>query len=127
MLLSAWNLEISEKKLRELADCTPLGTDAFQLIEAARALGFETTQKHTLESIDDLVSLLSEGLFPIVYVDLWPMKGGPSGQYHSLVVESVTSENVTVLDPLSGSRSLSRGEFRKIWLEMRCLTIVVSP
>jgi len=40
MVLSALDVEIEEKKLRQLADCTPFGTDAFQLVEAARTLGF---------------------------------------------------------------------------------------
>jgi hypothetical protein len=59
------------------------------LVEAARRLGFTASRKHTLTSIEELDRLLAEELFPIVYVDLWPLRGGQSGQFHSLVVLSV--------------------------------------
>lgn len=41
MVLSAWGKDVDEAKLRQLANCTPFGTDAFQLVEAARTPGFE--------------------------------------------------------------------------------------
>jgi hypothetical protein len=85
MVLSAFGFAVDETTLRQLADCSPLGTDAFQLVEAARTLGFTATRKHTLASVEDLARLLDERSFPIVYVDLWPLRGGLSGQYHSLV------------------------------------------
>jgi ABC-type bacteriocin/lantibiotic exporter with double-glycine peptidase domain len=70
--------------------------------------------------------LLDEALFPIVYVDLWPIKGGLSGQYHSLVVVAVERERVIVLDPLVGERHISREDFQTAWEEMRLLAIVIS-
>lgn len=126
MVLSALGVDVEENKLRYLADCTPFGTDAFQLVEAARTLGFAGSRKHTFESIDDLTRLIDEELFPIVYVDLWPIRGGMSGQYHSLVVEAVTQESVLVLDPLVGEHSIQAEDFLAAWEEMRCLTIIVS-
>lgn len=80
MVLGSFGLEMDEGRLRSLTDCTPLGTDAFQIVEGARLLGFAASSKYTLSSIDDLARLLGEGLFPIVYVDLWPIRGGQSGQ-----------------------------------------------
>src|SRR3989442_7882841 len=112
MVLSAWGVEVEEAELRQLADCSPLGTDAFQLVEAARALGFTATRKYTLASVDDLARLVDDGFFPIVYIDLWPIRGGVSGQYHSLVVLSITYESVVVLDPLVGERSIPREDFQ---------------
>lgn len=67
MVLSAFGLQIDEEELRRLSDCTPLGTDAFRLVEAARQLGFTSSYKHTLSSLDELARLIDEGLFPIVY------------------------------------------------------------
>ena len=104
MVLSGFGLHIDETQLRRLSDCTPLGTDAFRLVEAARQLGFTTSRKYTLTSVDELIRLIDEGLFPIVYVDLWPIRGGLSGQFHSLVVISVEQASVLVLDPLFGER-----------------------
>lgn len=126
MVLNSFGLQLDEEELRRLSDCTPLGTDAFRLIEAARQLGFTASRKHTLASLDELARLLEEGLFPIVYVDLWPIKGGLSGQFHSLVVVSIEQENVLVLDPLVGERRLAREEFQAAWAEMRFLTIVIT-
>jgi ABC-type bacteriocin/lantibiotic exporter with double-glycine peptidase domain len=126
MVLGGFDLEIDEDRLRALTDCTPLGTEAFQVIEAARQLGFTASRKYTLSSIDELARLLDDGLFPIVYVDLWPIRGGQSGQFHSLVVVRVERESVTVLDPLVGESNLIRDDFQEAWAEMRFLTILIA-
>ena len=96
------------------------------MIEAARHLGLTTSRKYTLESLEELASLLEEGVFPIVYVDMWPLRGGLSGQNHALVVVAVDLENVSVLDPLDGERNISREDFQVAWAEMRFLTIVIK-
>lgn len=126
MVLGSLGVDVDESKLRGLTDCTPLGTDAFQLVEAARELGFTASRKYTLSSINDLARLLDEGLFPIVYVDLWPIRGGQSGQFHSLVVVNIQRDNIIVLDPLIGESNLSQDDFQAAWAEMRFLTIVVT-
>jgi Peptidase C39 family len=50
MVLDALGVHLEEAQVRHLTDCSPLGTDAFQLIEAARQLGFTTSRKYTLTS-----------------------------------------------------------------------------
>ena len=126
MVLSAFGVHVDETKLRQLSDCSPLGTDAFQLVEAARRLGFTATRKHTLASVEDLMRFLDQRSFPIVYVDLWPLRGGLSGQYHSLVVEAIEQQSVLVLDPLEGEREIPIEDFQTAWEEMRRLAIVVE-
>jgi ABC-type bacteriocin/lantibiotic exporter with double-glycine peptidase domain len=126
MVLGGFGLQMDEDQLRSLTDCTPLGTDAFQLVEAARQLGFTASRKYTLSSIDDLARLLDEGLYPIVYVDLWPIRGGQSGQIHSLVVVRIEQGKVMVLDPIVGETNHMLDEFQAAWAEMRFLTIVIS-
>src|SRR5262249_4948830 len=108
-------------------DCSPFGTDAFQIVEAARTLGFRSSRKHTLRSVDDLGELIGRGYYPIVYVDLWPRKGGLSGQYHSQVVISADPEQVAVLDPLLGETSIARLDFEAAWSQMHHLAIIISP
>jgi ABC-type bacteriocin/lantibiotic exporter with double-glycine peptidase domain len=125
MVLGGFGLEMDEDQLRSLTDCTPLGTDAFQLVEAARQLGFTASRKYTLSSQDELDRLLDEGLFPIVYLDLWPIRGGVSGQFHSVVFVGMEQDGVSVLDPLTGERTLAKDDFQAAWAEMRFLTIVV--
>jgi ABC-type bacteriocin/lantibiotic exporter with double-glycine peptidase domain len=126
MVLDMLGIHLDEAQLRDLTDCSPLGTDAFQLIEAARHLGLTPSRKHTLESLEELELLIEEGVFPIVYVDTWPLRGGLSGQNHALVVIAVDQENVSVLDPLAGERDISQEDFQAMWSAMRFLTIVIS-
>ena len=126
MVLGALGIDVDERQLRHLTACSPLGTDAFQLIEVARQFGFPASRKYTLASLAELASLVEAGFFPIVYVDMWPLQGGLSGQYHALVVVAVGSESVTVLDPQIGERSMPREDFQTAWAEMRFLTIVLG-
>jgi ABC-type bacteriocin/lantibiotic exporter with double-glycine peptidase domain len=86
MVLSALGLDMEEASLQHLTDCTPLGTEAFQVLEAARHLGFPASRTYTLTSLDELASVVASGAFPMVYVDVWPLQGGRSGQAHALVV-----------------------------------------
>jgi len=126
MVLAAFGQPMAEAVLRVVTDCSPLGTDAFQLVEAARQLGFPISRKYTLASLDELATLLAEGHWPIVYVDLWPLQGGLSGQSHAMVVIALDPTDVTVLDPLHGKRRLPRDDFLAAWSAMRYLTIVIA-
>ncbi len=126
MVLAALGHPMAEDMLCVLTDCSPLGTDAFQVVEAARQLGFPASRKYTLASLEELTPLLAEGYWPIVYVDLWPLYGGPSGQYHAMVVIALDPLAVTVLDPLHGERQLPREDFQTAWSAMRYLTIVIA-
>ena len=74
--LSAFGVHLEEARLRDLTDCSPLGTDAFQALEAARQFGFPASCKYTLVSLEELAAVLEDGDFPIVYVDMWPLQGG---------------------------------------------------
>jgi ABC-type bacteriocin/lantibiotic exporter with double-glycine peptidase domain len=126
MVLSSFGIDLPEVRLRSLTDCTPFGTDAFRVVEAARELGFGGSRKHTLSSVDDLADLIDDGLFPVVYVDLWPLRGGLSGQYHALVAVAIGPNQVIVLDPQSGERAMPREDFDAAWAQMRYLTILIT-
>jgi ABC-type bacteriocin/lantibiotic exporter with double-glycine peptidase domain len=126
MVLAALGRPMMEAALRALTDCSPVGTDAFKLVEAARQLGFPASRKYTLASLEELAIMLAEGHLPIVYVDMWPLQGGLSGQYHAMVVIELEPAQVTVLDPLCGERRVPREEFQEAWSAMRFLTIVIA-
>ena len=125
MVLGALGLPMEEAPLRALTDCSPLGTEAFQLLEAARQLGFPGSRKYTLLSLEELATVLVEGVWPIVYVDMRPLHGGRSGQYHAMVVIDVAPDHVTVLAPQRGESRLPREDFQEAWAAMRGLTIVI--
>jgi ABC-type bacteriocin/lantibiotic exporter with double-glycine peptidase domain len=126
MVLEALGQPMEEAALRLLTDCSPLGTDAFHVVEAARQLGFLRSRKYTLASLEELAVMLAEGHFPIVYVDMWPLQGGLSGQYHALVVSNLDPEQVTVLDPQHGERQFPREDFQEAWSAMRFLTMMIA-
>jgi hypothetical protein len=63
MVLSALGVGVEDGRWRHLTDCSPLGTSAFQVIDAARQLGFPASRKYTLASLDDLAAVVAEG-FP---------------------------------------------------------------
>jgi len=83
MVLAGLGVEIEESELFVLCDCTMSGTDALKAVDAARQFGFQQTAKYTL-TIRELRSLLADGHFPIVFVDLRPIDG--VRDVHALVV-----------------------------------------
>jgi ABC-type bacteriocin/lantibiotic exporter with double-glycine peptidase domain len=125
MVLDALGVHLEEAELRHLTDCSPLGTDAFQLIEVARQLGFTASRKYTLTSLEELTSVVDAGVLPIVYGDMWHLRGGLSGQYHALVVVGVDADSVTVLEPQVGESRLPHEDFQVAWAAMHFLTIVI--
>jgi ABC-type bacteriocin/lantibiotic exporter with double-glycine peptidase domain len=123
IVLSAYGLDISEAELRDLCDCTVFGTDALQAVVAARNLGFPGTAKHNL-SLGDLLILLEETAFPIVFVNLQPIDG--IDESHALVVVEFREGHLVVCDPEIGERLLDLQSFATAWALRRNLTIVIA-
>ena len=123
MVLAAGGLEISEAELRVLCDCTYDGTSALQAVDAARQLGFTETSKQTL-SLAELKGVLAQGLFPIVFVNLFAIEG--VHQAHALVVISVSEFAVQVYDPDRGERLLAPQVFEMAWAARHNLTLLVE-
>lgn len=109
----------TEEEIRELSDCTFLGTDALNLVEAARKLGFAGTRKYNL-TFEELKAEAERRIFPIAYLCL------PGIQEHAVVVVSVTEREVVVHDPARGKVVCSKTEFLSNWNLMRCLTILIE-
>jgi hypothetical protein len=70
--------------------------------------------------------VLEDRDFQIVYVDMWPLQGGLSGQYYVVVVVGVAPNSVTVLDPQCGERRLPREDFQVVRAAMHFLTMVIA-
>jgi ABC-type bacteriocin/lantibiotic exporter with double-glycine peptidase domain len=122
--LSSFGFEITEERLRELCDCTPVfGTDALQAIKAAHQLGFNGTAKYTL-SFGELRALVEDAKYPIAFIDLRPISG--IKQAHAVVVVSVSDSAVIVYDPEYGERALSHQSFNMAWALRHNLAIVVA-
>jgi ABC-type bacteriocin/lantibiotic exporter with double-glycine peptidase domain len=124
MVLSSFGVETTENELRLLCDSLESGTDALKAVDAVRGLGFPRSCKQNLLP-DELKSLVEDGNFPIVYVNLFPL----SGEFvqHAMVVIQMNEEFVTVYDPAVGECQLPTNEFSVAWRLQRNLTILVLP
>jgi ABC-type bacteriocin/lantibiotic exporter with double-glycine peptidase domain len=124
MVLAGLGLDLTEERLRELCDCSPLfGTEALRAVEAARGLGFASTAKYTLR-YDELRGLVEGGRYPVAYVSLEAIGG--TEESHAVVIVEAEDEAVTVYDPLHGERRLSRQSFATGWAARRNLVILVE-
>jgi hypothetical protein len=92
-------------------------------VDVARQLGFDKTDIHNL-SPDELQTILTEGRYPIVYVNLLPIDGREGT--HALVALEIENGAVTVYDPDQGERLLPIGAFFKAWDLKRNLAIIVD-
>jgi ABC-type bacteriocin/lantibiotic exporter with double-glycine peptidase domain len=124
MLFAWYGLSVTERELRELCDCTFMGTDAFQTVEVARQYGFLNSAKHTL-TMKELDSLVEGGDFPIVHLNLAPIDG--IYQPHAVVVVAVTPFSVVVNDPATSERLIPREVFSVAWSKRHNLAIVIKP
>lgn len=122
MLLAVHGIDRTEEELRILCDCGAEGTDALMLVDAARQAGLPKTRKYNL-TIDELITEVADGQYPIVYVKT----RFPHHQHsvrHALLVTGFTPENIIVLDPVTGERKIPLAEFEQDWHRMRGLTIL---
>ena len=124
MVLSGLGLDLTEERLREMCDCSPLfGTEALRAVDAARRLGFGGTAKYTLR-YDELRGLVEGGRYPVAYISLEAIAG--TEESHAVVVVEASDEAVTVYDPLHGERRLSRQSFTTSWASRHNLVILVE-
>jgi hypothetical protein len=124
MVLSGFGLDLTEERLSELCDCSPLfGTSAMRAVEAARSLGFAGTAKYT-HRYDELQSLVADGHYPIAYLSLEAIGG--TEEAHSDVVIAEDDQTVTDYHPLHGERALSRQSFSTAWAARHDLVLLVA-
>lgn len=123
MVLAAHGADISEAELITLCDCTFDGTNALKAVDAARQLGFAHSSKYTL-SITDLTTLLSQGHFPIAFVEMLPIDG--INQVHALVILGISKFSVQVYDPAKGERLIPYDVFHLAWKLRHYLAIVIE-
>jgi hypothetical protein len=123
MVLSHFNIPVSEAELRARCDCTIFGADAPYVVDVARQLGCVKTDIQNI-SPDDLQTVLDEGLYPIVYVNLLPIDGREEA--HALIALEIGDDAVTVYDPDLGERLLPLGAFLRAWELKQNLAIIVD-
>lgn len=73
----------------------------------------------------DVQKYLNNGIFPILYVNLLPIDG--LDITHAFVLDTITRDTVTVLDPWYGRRrKIPLKQFKIAWDTTRYLAVVVS-
>ena len=124
MVLAGFGLDLTEERLRELCDCSPLfGTESVRAVDAARGLGFAGTAKYTLR-YEEMRGIVEGGRYPIAYLSMEAIGG--TEESHAVVVVEADDEAVTVYDPLHGERRISRQSFETGWAARRNLVILVE-
>lgn len=124
MVLATHDVQLSEKRLRDLCAWSPeCAVSSSSVVAAARALGFIHSREDFGLRLHDLRDALRAGIFPIVGVDLHAY--GHLGQ-HAQVVVSVNSRGVSVLDPLLGPFTTSLLIFELAWSGSDFLSILIE-
>lgn len=129
MVLAGYGVRCSERYLRRLCRWRPdIGAVSTNVMQAARTLGFGASAEYTDVSLDDLRGFLHRRLFPIVGIHLAPV--GERG-WHAQVVVGITSQYVTVYDPLyslpaNPERRISHQAFDQAWAMSDRLTIIIA-
>ena len=123
LFLLASVLMFQSQNFARFAIPPPFGTAALKTVDAARALGFTSTAKHTL-TLEELTAAVDVGLYPIVFVNLDPISGKDAA--HAFVVVEASASGIMVYDPLHGERTLSRETFRAAWALMCNVAVLVA-
>ena len=123
MVFASHGVNLREDEIRAACDSTSFGNGALNAVDAARSFGFPRSGKHTL-SFDELADLIEDGKPPIVFVSLKPIDG--VRETHAVVVIALSDASVTLLDPMTGERTIAAQVFRAAWASRYNLTIVVE-
>ncbi len=100
-----YGLELPVARIRQFASTNKKGTNVLGMIEAAKKLGFEV--KGVKGTLDSLSKIPKPAIAHIIVGD---------SLHHFVVVYSVTSSFIEVMDPGDGlSHRYTHDEFKKIW------------
>ena len=122
MILEYFGRNVEESELRKCCKTTELGTYADDVISCARELGFSAEK--TCLAVGDLKKLTEKSVFPIVYVNTYFLN--EIFATHAIIVEDVTDEEVSVIDPAEGRKKISLEIFKRIWDFCNNLTVVIE-
>jgi ABC-type bacteriocin/lantibiotic exporter with double-glycine peptidase domain len=123
MVFASYGVNLEEDEIRAVCDSTSFGTGALNAVDAARLFGFPRSAKHTL-SFDELADLIEDDKPVIVFVSLKPIDG--VRETHAVVVIAMNNASVTVLDPVTGERTIAAHVFRAAWASRYNLAILVE-
>jgi ABC-type bacteriocin/lantibiotic exporter with double-glycine peptidase domain len=114
MVLSGFGQNYSEAKLREILGDSILGLTLTATQRKLSEIGAQVELDNEL-NLDDLRDLTRQNKFPIVGVERHILGYLPAS--HAVVVIEITSQSVSILDPLEGKNELifQRKTFETAW------------
>ena len=111
MLLEHHGFVVSEAELRKRCQTSELGTLVENLLNCARAFGFEAEIEYL--TVERLRELLDEAVYPITYINMFPTSHIP--YTHTVIVESYEGDWVLVVDPLAEPKEIRLSDFLESW------------
>lgn len=123
MVLAYWGLEIDEATLCGCCQTDLSGTAIKAAVACVNRLGFRAVDVREATR-EDLKSWLSNGVFPILYLNLFPLDA--LWVQHAVVVEDVTTEVSAYLDPAQGRRMAHLSAFEQAWQMQKGRAILIS-
>lgn len=122
MVLESYGHIVPEIELRQQCECDDEGTFPSKIVEVARQHGLAKSSLEYLQ-LNELKDEISRRRHPIVYLEL---TFGQLRYVHSVVVVEIDDEQVHLLDPEIGERSLTIEDFNRAWLAKNGLTIIIE-
>jgi len=121
ILLEYHGIKVTEAELREKCKTTELGTYAKDLMACARNFGFEASLEYL--TVDQLKSLVNDGVYPIAYINMFPTSHIP--YTHAVIIESLEGNQLLIVDPLDGPREIKLSNFLEGWEVFGNMAIVI--
>jgi len=121
--MAYWGIEIDEATLCTCCQTDWSGTAAKAAVACVGRLGLKADEVHGA-TIDNLSGWLGNGIFPIVYLNLFPLDA--LWVQHAIVVEGVTNEAIAYLDPAQGKRMAHPLAFEQAWQMQKRRAIIIS-
>ena len=121
---------MAQREIYALCDTDIDGTLPSAAANCARTLGFNATSERLSSGISVLDSYLTEGVLPIVFVNLAPLLGIQA--IHAIIVLRIDEHGgeIAVMDPAhppSGERTWPLSLFQTAWSLARYQSILIAP
>lgn len=111
MLLAHYGIDVDEATLREQCHTGETGTRAGDLVACIRDYDFDAEIQHL--TVEELRSLLDEGVYPIAYIDMCPTS--PARYTHTVIIEDCEDDQLLIVDPNAEPRVVKLSDFLENW------------
>lgn len=109
--LAHHSIEIDEATLRQKCKTHEFGTYARDILACAREFGFTATIEYL--SLERLCFSISQGVYPIVYINMFPTSQIP--YVHTVIVEQYDAGRLLLVDPNTGPWEIQASDFLEAW------------